>query len=103
MPIRPENLALYPKDWKQISLRIRMERAGNRCEWCRAENGKPHPVTGSKVVLTCAHLDHDPKNCDDTNLAALCQKCHLCYDAEHHRQSREKNKRAALNNRELFS
>lgn len=81
MPIRPENKVLYPKDWKQISLRIRTERAENRCEWCSAENGKPHPVTGSKVVLTVAHLDHDPSNCIDSNLAALCQRCHNTYDA----------------------
>lgn len=28
MPIRPENRARYPKNWKAISLRIRFERAG---------------------------------------------------------------------------
>lgn len=39
MPIRAENKARYPKDWKAISLRIR-ERAGNCCEQCRAENGR---------------------------------------------------------------
>ena len=102
MPIRPECKALYPKDWKRISLRIRTERAGNLCEWCKAENGQPHPVTGSKVVLTVAHLDHDPRNCDDTNLRALCQRCHLSYDAEHHRHTRERTRRAALKNSELF-
>ena len=31
MPIRPENRALYPKDWPAISLEVR-ERAGWRCE-----------------------------------------------------------------------
>jgi hypothetical protein len=30
MPIRPENRARYPKDWKAISLRIRRERAEGR-------------------------------------------------------------------------
>ena len=61
MPIRPENKARYPKDWKQISLRIR-ERAGWRCEYvdaneyrCRAVHGEPHPFTLSRVVLTVAH------------------------------------------------
>ena len=102
MPIRPECKSLYPKDWKQISLRIRTERAGNRCEWCKAENGKPHPITGSKVVLTCAHLDHDPTNCDDANLAALCQKCHLGYDAEHHKRTRERTRREKMGTAELF-
>lgn len=83
MPIRPENRARYPADWRAISLAIR-RRAGNCCEWCGAQNGRPHPVTGSRVVLTTAHLDHTPENCDPVNLRALCQRCHLRYDATHH-------------------
>lgn len=85
MPIRPENRARYPKDWRAISLRAR-ERAGWRCEGsptypdCRAENAKPHPETGSPVVLTVAHLDHQPENCADDNLRAWCQRCHNTYD-----------------------
>ena len=86
MPIRPERKALYPKDWKAISLRIR-EAAEWRCEWCSAENGKPNPITGSKVVLTVAHLDHDETNCAAENLKALCQRCHLAYDQDHHRRT----------------
>jgi len=80
MPFHAER---YPENWKEISLRIR-ERAGNRCEFCGAENHQPHPETGSVVVLTVAHLDHDPMNCSDENLRALCQRCHLRYDADHH-------------------
>lgn len=38
MPIRPENKDRYPKDWPAISRRIR-DRAGNKCEWCKIENG----------------------------------------------------------------
>jgi 5-methylcytosine-specific restriction endonuclease McrA len=83
MPINKEKKKLYPADWKQISAKIR-ERAKNICEFCGAENYKPHPITGSKVVLTVAHLDHTPQNCSDENLKALCQKCHLTYDAKHH-------------------
>jgi 5-methylcytosine-specific restriction endonuclease McrA len=89
MPIKPENKARYPKDWKQIRARI-LERATFRCEgsplWpdCRVENYAQHPVTGSKVVLTIAHLDHTPENCADDNLRAWCQRCHLAYDAQHH-------------------
>lgn len=68
MPIKAENLALYPADWPEISLHIRTVRAEGRCECvgecgrhpgpdrCTALNGKPHPVTGSRVVLTVAHL-----------------------------------------------
>jgi 5-methylcytosine-specific restriction endonuclease McrA len=81
MPIRPENKGRYPKDWKQISYRIRFERAGGLCEVCGAAHGQPHPLTGSTVVLTVAHLDHTPENCADDNLKAMCQKCHNGYDA----------------------
>ncbi len=86
MPIKPENRARYPKDWPAISRRVR-EEAGNRCEGspaypdCRAENHQPHPATGSKVILTVAHLDHQPENCARENLRAWCQRCHNTYDA----------------------
>ena len=98
MPIRPENRDRYPSDWSHISARIRFKRAGNRCECegecgrhgfrCCAVNREPHPVTGSKVVLTVAHLDHTPENCTDDNLVAMCQRCHLSYDAAHHAATR---------------
>lgn len=79
MPIQRER---YPSDWEQISQRIRFERAGNKCEWCGAENYQPHPITGSKVVLTVAHYpDPNPMNCAEENLHALCQKCHNGVDA----------------------
>jgi 5-methylcytosine-specific restriction endonuclease McrA len=38
-----------------------------------------HMVT---IVLTIAHLDQVPEHNDDTNLAALCQRCHLQHDRE---------------------
>ena len=117
MPIRDENKARYPKDWKAISKRIR-EKAGQKCEQCAAPNGMEilritsedyhfEPAyalrTGDifsatdgrvlgwehapdlpgkwiKVVLTVAHLDHTPENCDDENLRAWCQRCHNIYD-----------------------
>jgi hypothetical protein len=104
MPIRPECRALYPPNWREISARIRA-RAQNRCEWCDVPNHKLIARDGERwrvvdcleaevaildgervvrIVLTVAHLDHDPRNCADTNLAALCQKCHLSYDAKIH-------------------
>lgn len=89
MPIRPENRALYPADWRAISLEVR-QAAGMRCEGspaypdCRAADGFPHPVTQSTVVLTVAHLDHNPQNNgtpgDRPNLRAWCQRCHNTYD-----------------------
>lgn len=60
---------------------------------CDAWNTELHPVTGSRVVLTVAHLDHTPENCDPTNLRAMCQRCHLAYDREHHAKTRAENKR----------
>lgn len=87
MPIRPENAHHYQgKTWQQIRQQV-LARAGNRCEGspaypdCRAENGQPHPVTGSRVVLTTAHLDHNPANNNLTNLRAWCQLCHNTFDA----------------------
>jgi len=74
----------YPENWEEISERIRFERANNRCEWCGAENYKPHPVTGSRVILTVAHWNHDKMDVRDENLAALCQRCHLSYDHDRH-------------------
>lgn len=44
---------------------------------------QPDGLKPFKVVLTIAHLDHDEENQDvkDDRLAALCQPCHLIYDA----------------------
>lgn len=96
MPIKPENKARYPKDWKQIRDRILL-RAGNRCEFCGVENHsmRLNPKTGKvvKVILTIAHLDHIPEHCDPNNLRALCQKCHNTYDAQHRKETRANSKR----------
>jgi len=99
MPIKPENRDRYPKYWPAIRQAI-LDRAGHRCEGspmypdCRASNGDEHPVTGSKVVLTIAHLDHQPENNDPENLRAWCQRCHLTYDAMHHAESRRNSRRS---------
>ena len=107
-PIRPENRERYPSDWKQISLRIRTERAAGRCEClgecgrgthtgrCPNVNGGQAYGTGSKVVLTVAHLDHTPENCHPDNLRAMCQGCHLHYDRDHHRETAAATRRAAI-------
>ncbi len=43
------------------------------------------------VVLTAPHLDHDPANNADDNLAALCQACHNRYDAPKRAHNRKHN------------
>lgn len=54
-----------------------------------------------RIVLTIAHLDHTPENCDDSNLRAMCQRHHLAYDAEHHKQTAYATRRARANTLEL--
>lgn len=92
MPIRPENKGRYPKNWKDIRASI-LERAGNKCEFCGIANYTIRD-NGSRVVLTIAHLDHTPENCDPNNLRALCQKCHSTYDARHRAETRAKTRAA---------
>lgn len=100
----PIDYSKYPANWKtEIRPRI-LEREGGRCKWCHARNGAelPRPCCKEplftdaddrcwtcrkrrpRVVLTIAHLDHDTTNNADENLAALCQRCHLTYDAKLH-------------------
>ena len=41
---------------------------------CAAVNHQPHPETGSRVVLTTAHLNHDPSCGDLEQLRHMCQQ-----------------------------
>jgi hypothetical protein len=111
MPIRPENRDRYPTDWPVISRAVK-EAAGWRCE-CRGEcgrgaghlaedlrcgnrHGRPAFGTGSIVVLTTAHLNHTPEDCDRGNLRAMCQGCHLHYDRDLHARTRSSTRAATL-------
>lgn len=125
MPIKDKSR--YPADWKQISLRIR-ERDGWKCKQCGVPNkargardhyGEWHEENAIHamnstdgyllfgdfpdmitIVLTCAHLDHDPSNNDDDNLAAYCQRCHLAHDRDRHtanaKATRKRKRHAAV-------
>lgn len=55
------------------------------------------------IVLTIAHLDHQPENCADDNLRAMCQRHHLAHDVEHHKTTAYMTRRAARGNLELFT
>lgn len=113
MPIRPEMRGLYPQpeEWQQIRREL-LERAGGRCEGspkfpdCRAANRQPHPVTGSYVVLTVAHLDHDPTHNgtpgNRPNLRLMCQRCHLAHDQDHHIANARRTRRGRRAAAELF-
>ena len=128
MPIKPENARRYPKGWPEIRARI-LARAGNRCEGspafphCRAphhwfRNNRTGELTNdgmlaeaweladndpvTLIVLTIGHLDHTPENCAPENLRAWCQRCHLRYDALHHRQSAYSTRREGRAAADLF-
>lgn len=92
MPIKDKSR--YPSNWKQIRQDI-LKRANNKCEFCGIENYAIRE-NGSKVVLTIAHLDHTPENCDYNNLRALCQKCHNNYDMPTRIAHRKKRPQASM-------
>lgn len=56
------------------------------------------------IVLTVAHLDHNTKNNTDSNLAALCQRCHLSHDKYLHATNAKATrwKQKELNRRGLW-
>ena len=83
------------------------ERSGGRCECdgkcgedhggrCAAVNGYPHPITGSKVVLTLAHEHGVPL--EETSIEQMfhaCQRCHNRYDAPMRRRGIRERAHAA--------
>ena len=97
----PINYSEYHPKWKLISRLIRFKRAKSKCEWCGAKNYEKHPITGSKVVLTVAHIDHNIRNNDFANLAALCQRCHLNHDRGEHINKRKYGKNWKKNQHKL--
>jgi len=128
MPIKPENLARYPADWKTVVVPRIRARSGNRCEQCSVPNGAVgyREDNGSfvmlhaagtvgdweghhtgykliKIVLTVAHQhDPDPANCADDNLAHLCQRCHNIHDAPMRAQHARMSRRAGRAIADLF-
>lgn len=119
----------YPDNWKAISVFVRYERAGGRCE-CESECGlhrtNPGPRrcierdgeyakwAGGKVMLTTAHLDAEGDACrceeltgelcaNPEHLKAMCNRCHLRYDQKKHQKNAAATRRQKKNNLELFS
>lgn len=122
MPIRPDLKHFYGAEWKTTIRPRILKRDRNRCKRCKVPNGlivlrakegmwrlttcgaSWHRNNGSKttyepmdsrkvrIVLTIAHLNHDPADMRDENLAALCQWCHLHHDQEHHANTRATRK-----------
>jgi glyoxylase-like metal-dependent hydrolase (beta-lactamase superfamily II) len=108
----PCDYSLYPADWfAEVRPRI-LARAGDRCEECGIANGNyrwywtddlgdgwsevgPEEAARlrgegrsvRRVVLTISHTDHDVTNNDDSNLRALCQRCHNWHDRDYRRRN----------------
>lgn len=61
----------YPADWHDIAERLK-KAAAWKCERCH----RGHSVKAARVI-TVHHLDGNKANCEDYNLAVLCQRCHL--------------------------
>ena len=121
MPIKPEDKARYPANWRDIRAAI-LARAGDRCEFCGVPNKswrRPgwdpwtcDPATAdewsddgrkaTRIVLTIAHLDHTPEHNDPANLRALCQRCHLKHDADHNQRKARQTRRRGKALGELF-
>ncbi len=123
-PFMPVDYSKYPPNWKAISLRIR-ERSGGQCECegecglhrttpgprrCCERNGQPAVFAKGRIILTVAHQgapkpdgtpgdQRDKMDVRDENLKALCQRCHLRYDAKEHaenaRETRRKKREAS--------
>lgn len=91
----PCDYSQYPRCWKKISKFLRFYRAAGRCENCGAPHGGFWSDNGAYIVLTVAHLDHNPHNNHLRNLKVLCQRCHLAYDRSHHLSTRRANRRKA--------
>jgi len=122
MPIKKENAHKYPRNWKTEIVPAVRARSGNKCEWpgCGLENhswivrnqdGSADKLVCQpfdydmyeseggrvvKVILTTAHLDHNPENCDLSNLRHWCQMHHLRYDAKHHAETAKETRDKAL-------
>ena len=116
MPISAQNKGRYPKDWKAISKHIRT-RSGGQCECegecglhrtnpgprrCGEMHGQPAKWAKGTVVLTVAHLDHGLVDHRDTNLKAMCQRCHLRFDQPQHQVNARKTRRTKKAAGELF-
>ena len=55
MPIRPELRPFYPPHWRELSSRVRFERAGGRCQRCRRPYLGPRPLSARRTVVRRAN------------------------------------------------
>lgn len=128
----PCNYKDYPDNWKTEIRPSILERDNHSCVICgvpnyaigfRDNNGnfQPYEIPAGltfeisrdiakgcglrliKIVLTIAHLDHDVKNNDYKNLAAMCQLHHITHDKEQHARNARATIAAKKNQALLFN
>lgn len=122
MTISAQARELYGVDWPHLSWNIVVRRAGGRCEChghCGGVNAHLDPVDGRcrnrhgqprwrgnpwqrPVILSTAHLDHNPENHDPASLMASCEACHLRLDAKQHWATRRRRYEEELGLISLF-
>jgi hypothetical protein len=103
----PVDYGKYPKDWKAISKAIR-ERSGRplRVRWrVRATPDDTRAATLRRASWRACEVgqgegcpdrrapDHTPEDCRPENLKAMCQRCHLRYDHDHHMKNASATRR----------
>ena len=102
----PMDRKLYPANWDAIASGIKVE-VNWCCEFCgracirpgesveefcdrisTTDNPDECPVVADfrasprRWLITVAHLNHVPADCDRSNLKALCNPCHCRYDLQ---------------------
>jgi 5-methylcytosine-specific restriction endonuclease McrA len=64
---------------------------GEEKGWVRgSESPDYYPV---RIVITIAHLDHDPSSLDEDRMRAWCQRCHLKHDQKLHIENAKATRR----------
>lgn len=69
--------------------------------WC-GDGARSERLRIVRIILTVAHLDHQPENCAPDNLRAWCQRCHNTYDMAMRRAGIQARARAAAAVSDLF-
>lgn len=69
--------------------------------WCSGYDLDPLRIV--KIVLTVAHLDHQPENCAPENLKCWCQRCHNRYDMVERKKGIAERARLSRASGDLFA
>ncbi len=111
----PIDYSIYPPNWKDEIRPRELKKAGFKCAKCKVRHkvygyrnsrkvfvecddfmikwAKDHNLKIIRIILTVAHLDHDPENWDNPRLMVLCQQCHNQYDAPQRALNRKLNRK----------